>query len=159
MSSEEPDSSESETDRPEVETADGRDEEPESVEPAAVEDIDSGATTDGVTDEEQTWGVLLHASAFCGLLVPFGNVLGPLLVWLIKRDESRFIDESGKNALNFQLTWTMLMLGALLSLLVGVGLLLVPAVGVAWLVIVVLATVRASEKEVYEYPLTLDLVD
>lgn len=53
----------------------------------------------------------------------------------------------------------MLMLGALLSLLIGVRVLLVPVIGVAWLVIVVLATVRASEKEMYEYLLTLDLLD
>jgi uncharacterized Tic20 family protein len=112
-----------------------------------------------VTDDEQTWAVILHASAFTGLMVPFGNVLGPLLVWLIKKDESAFIDESGKAALNFQLTWTMLMLGALVTLLVGIGFLLVPVVAVAWIVIVVLATVRASDREVYDYPLTLDLID
>jgi hypothetical protein len=112
-----------------------------------------------VTDDEQTWAVILHASAFSGLVVPFGNVLGPLLVWLIKKDESPFLDASGKEAVNFQLTWTILLLGALLSILVGIGFLLVPIIAVAWIVLVVLGTVRASEKEIYDYPLTLDLID
>ena len=111
-----------------------------------------------VSDDEKTWGVLVHASALSGLFVPFGNVLGPLVVWLLKKDESRFVDESGREALNFQLTWTGLMFVALLTVVVGIGLLLVPLLGLAWLVLVVLATVRASEREVYDYPLTLDLL-
>ncbi len=157
MVSEESDPPDSGVERADTETLDSQDS--ESADVGAGTDVSTDSAVESVSDEEQTWGVLLHASAFSGLVVPFGNVLGPLLVWLIKRDESTFIEESGKDALNFQLTWTMLMLGALLSLLVGVGFLLVPLVGVAWLVIVVLATVRASEREVYEYPLTLDLID
>ncbi|MFC6865486.1 DUF4870 domain-containing protein [Halomicroarcula sp. GCM10025817] len=131
----------------------------ETVSADATATPDTASETRVVTDDEQTWAVILHASAFTGLMVPFGNVLGPLLVWLIKKDESAFIDESGKAALNFQLTWTMLMLVALLTLLVGIGFLLVPVVAVAWIVIVVLATVRASDREVYDYPLTVDLID
>jgi uncharacterized Tic20 family protein len=140
----------------------------EEFDPAetASSEADAGSDTseaagaeNSVTDDEQTWAVVLHASAFSGLVVPFGNIFGPLLVWLIKKDESEFIDESGKEALNFQLTWTMLLLGALLSLLVGIGFLLVPLLAVAWIVIVVLATVRASERVVYDYPLTVDLID
>ncbi|MFC7020853.1 MULTISPECIES: DUF4870 domain-containing protein [Haloarcula] len=151
-----------------------RDDEPGLSDPSSDDTDDETVSTDAtatsdaaaetsethvVTDDEQTWAVILHASAFTGLVVPFGNVLGPLLVWLIKKDESAFIDESGKAALNFQLTWTMLMLVALLTLLVGIGFLLVPVVAVAWIVIVVLATVRASDREVYDYPLTVDLID
>jgi hypothetical protein len=109
-------------------------------------------------DDELTWAVLIHVSGLSGLLVPFGNVVFPLTLWLIKRDESEFLDASGKAALNFQLTWTVLLVGALLSLVVGVGLLLVPLLAVAWLVLVVVGTARASEGEVYDYPLTLELI-
>jgi uncharacterized Tic20 family protein len=52
-----------------------------------------------VSDDEQTWRILAHAAAFVGLVVPFGNVLGPLVVWLVKKDESRFVDENGKQSL------------------------------------------------------------
>lgn len=111
-----------------------------------------------VSSDDRTWASLAHASAFAGLFVPFGNVLGPLLVWLVKREDSRFVDDNGKEALNFQITWTVLMAVALLTVLVGVGLVLVPIVALAWVVLVVLATVRASDEEVYDYPLTFDLV-
>lgn len=115
-------------------------------------------TWNDVDGDERTWAILVHASAFAGLFVPFGNVLGPLVVWLIKREESEFVDENGKRALNFQVTWTVIIVLALFSLLVGVGLVLVPLVALAWVILVVVATVRASENEVYDYPLTVDLV-
>lgn len=128
---------------------------------SAVADESPGSETEdepAVSDDEQTWGVLVHVSALAGLFVPFGNILGPLIVWLVKKDESRFVDENGKRALNFQVTWTVIMFVALLSILVGVGLLVAPVVALAWIVLVVIATVRASEKQVYDYPLTVDLV-
>jgi uncharacterized Tic20 family protein len=111
-----------------------------------------------VSSDERTWAILAHASAFAGFFVPFGNILAPLLVWLIKREESEFVDANGKQALNFQMTWTVIIVFALFSLVVGVGLVLVPIVALAWVILVVLATVRASENEVYDYPLTVDLV-
>jgi len=124
-------------------------------------DEDPGAGADltyDVSSDERTWGVITHAAAFVGFAVPFGNVLGPLLVWLIKKDESRFLDANGKQALNFQITWTILIVISLLTLLIGIGLIIVPVVMLAWLIFVVLAMIRASENQVYDYPLTIDLV-
>lgn len=112
----------------------------------------------GVSSDDTTWGVIVHVSAFVGIFIPFGNVLGPLVVWLIKKDESEFVDASGKQALNFQITWTILLLIALVTILVGIGLLLVPILGIAWLIIVVLAAIRTSNGEVYDYPLKIDLI-
>lgn len=80
------------------------------------------------------------------------------MVWLVKKDESRFVDANGKQAVNFQLTWTVFIVVAFLTLLVGIGLVLVPIVVLAWLVLVILAMIRASDEEVYDYPLTIDLV-
>lgn len=112
----------------------------------------------GIRSDERTWGIVVHAAAFAGAFVPFGNILGPLVVWLIKKDDSEFVDENGKQALNFQLTWTAILLVALLSVFVFLGFLLVPLVLLAWLIFVVLAMIRASEEEVYDYPLTIDFV-
>lgn len=133
---------------------DAPDRDVDSAEPA---DEQSGVGYE-VTDDEQTWGILAHAAAFTGLVIPFGNILGPLLVWLIKRDESRFVDENGKEAVNFQITWTVLMFFAFLAVFVAVGLVLVPLIALAWLILVVVGTARASDREVYDYPLTVDIV-
>lgn len=123
------------------------------------EEVDGGSGVPyDVTSSDRTWGILVHAAAFAGFLVPFGNILGPLLVWAIKKDESRFVDENGKQAVNFQITWTVLLFVAALSIFVLVGLILVPLVALAWFVLIVIAIIRASNDEVYEYPLTLELV-
>ena len=111
-----------------------------------------------VSEEDRTWGILAHAGGFAGLAVPFGNVLAPLVVWLVKKDESRFVDENGKRALNFQLTWSVILLVTALSVLVGVGLVLFPLAMLAWLILTVLGTVKASESKVYDYPLTIHFV-
>jgi len=123
------------------------------------EAIPETAPEHAVSESEQTWAILTHASGLLGLVVPLGNILGPLLLWLIKREESAFVDESGKAALNFQITWTLLLFLALLSLVVGIGLLLVPAVALAWLILVVIGTARASDREVYDYPLTIEFIE
>jgi len=111
-----------------------------------------------VDSDDRTWAVIAHASAFAGFVVPFGNVLGPLLVWTIKRDESQFVAENSREAVNFQLSWTIWLVAAALSILVLVGLVLLPVLALVWVVLVAVATVRASEDEVYDYPLTLDFV-
>ena len=90
---------------------------------------------------------------------PFGNVVAPLVVWLAKRDENRFVDENGVRALNFQLTWSIILLASALSVLVAVGVVLFPLAMLAWLILTVLGTVKASEGEVYDYPLTIHFVD
>ena len=133
-----------------------------ATEPGADEPS-AGATADvpspDVSDEGRTWGVLAHAGGFAGLAVPFGNVLAPLVVWLAKKDECRFVDENGVRALNFQLTWSIILLATALSVLVAVGVVLFPLALLAWLILTVLGTVKASDGEVYDYPLTIHFVD
>lgn len=124
-----------------------------------VEETDVGAGVRyDVSSDDRTWGILAHASAFVGFLFPFGNILGPLLVWAIKKDESQFVDENGKQALNFQITWTVWLLLSALSVLLVIGLVVLPLVALAWLILVIIAIIRASENQVYDYPLTFDLI-
>ena len=118
---------------------------------------------DGLTNDDRTWGVLAHAAAFAGFVVPFGNVLGPLLVWAIKKDESQFVAENARRALNFQVTWLLLTLFGIAVLIVATiiaGVAVPPGlffVALAWLlvplVLLVIAIIRVSDGEVYRYPL------
>lgn len=102
--------------------------------------------------DERNLGMLCH------LLGIFTGFLGPLILWLVKKGESTFLDEQGKEALNFQIT---LMLGYLLSgllTMVIIGLLLLPLILIGGIVFCVIAAVKASKGEVYRYPLTLRLL-
>ena len=118
---------------------------------------------DGLSSDDRTWGVLAHAAAFAGFVVPFGNVLGPLLVWIMKKDESQFVAENARRALNFQVTWLLLTLFGIAVLIVATitaGVAVPPGfffVALAWLlvplVLIVIAIIRVSDGEVYRYPL------
>jgi len=59
------------------------------------------------TKDDRTWAMLCHLSGLAGYVVPFGNIFGPLIIWLIKRDQSWFVDDQGKEALNFQISWAI----------------------------------------------------
>lgn len=112
----------------------------------------------GISTDERTWAILVHASAFVGMVFPFGHIIAPLVIWLIKRHDSPFVDANGKQAVNFQLSMTVYGLIAALLILVVIGFVLVPLVIIAWFVLVILATLRAGNDEVFEYPLTIRFV-
>ncbi|MCX7847239.1 MAG: DUF4870 domain-containing protein [bacterium] len=106
-----------------------------------------------LSKDEITWATLCHLAALAGFIIPFGNLLGPLVVWLVKKNEFPFVDEQGKEALNFQILVTIALLLASLTLFICVGVVLVPAVAIAALIFVIVAAVRVSNGENYRYPI------
>ena len=111
------------------------------------------------TENERTWGMLAHLSALAGLVMPLvGIVLGPLLVWLTRRDESEFVAAHAKEALNFNISVLLGALACMLLMLVFIGFLLGTALFVAWLVMMLIAAIKASEGQSYRYPFSLRLV-
>ncbi len=102
--------------------------------------------------------MLTHLTAFAGIFVPLGNIWGPLVVWLIKKDESREVDLHGKESLNFQISATIYLVVAAILTIVLVGFLLMLGLVVFWLVVVIVASVRANSGELYRYPLTIRFI-
>ncbi len=102
---------------------------------------------------------MCHASALLGLFFHFlGHILGPLAVWLLKRGDSPEIDAHGKESLNFQIS--MLIYDAIAAILciflIGIPILI--ALWVANTVLVIIASVKASEGKFYQYPFTIRLI-
>lgn len=112
----------------------------------------------GVSPEQRTWAMLGHLSAFAGFVIPFGNILGPLVIWLIKKDSMPFAAEQAKEALNFNITFSILAIvcSALIFVLIGIPLLVL--LGIAWLVLAIVAAVKANTGVAYRYPFCLRLV-
>lgn len=113
----------------------------------------------GQKSDTRTWAMACHLlalSAYVG--VPLGNIIGPLVVWLIKREDDPFIDHNGKESLNFQISMTIYGLVAGLLVFVLIGFLLVPAVLIVDLVFTIIAAVKTSNGETYRYPLTIRFV-
>ena len=110
------------------------------------------------TKDDRTWALLAHLSALSGYVIPFGHIVGPLIVWLIKKDQSWFVNDQGKEALNFQISVTIYLIISAVLVFVVVGILLLIAVAIGALILVIVAAVRANEGVTYRYPLTLRLI-
>lgn len=109
--------------------------------------------------ESRMWAMLAHLSAFSGFVIPFGNIIGPLVIWLVKRDEMSFVNDQAKEALNFNISMTIYMMVSMVLAFVLIGIPLLIVLGIAWLVLVILAAVKANEGMAYRYPLTLRLIN
>jgi uncharacterized Tic20 family protein len=108
----------------------------------------------------RTWTVLCHASALLGLFFHFlGHIFGPLIVWLLKRGDAPEIDAHGKESLNFQLSMLIYDAVAFILCFVLIG---IPILIVLWVlntVLVIVASIKASEGQLYRYPLTIRFVN
>lgn len=103
--------------------------------------------------------MLCHLAALVGLLGNgIGFLLGPLAVWLVKRDTDPFVDENGKEAVNFQIT--VLIAGAVSAVLVLVviGILMLIVIGIAAVVLPIVVGLKARAGEVYRYPMTIRFI-
>ncbi len=109
--------------------------------------------------QARNWGMLCHLTALAALLgIPFGHLLGPLVVWLIKKNEYPFVDEQGKESLNFQISVTIYSLPLFILIFVLVGIPLLIALFVVDVILVIVAAVKASNGESYRYPLTIRFI-
>jgi len=108
--------------------------------------------------QERTWAMLCHLSALAMFIFPFGNIIGPLVIWLIKKDESEFVDDQGKESLNFQISFTIYCIIAAFLILVIIGIFILIALGVLFLVLVIIATVKANSGEKFRYPLSIRFI-
>ena len=109
-------------------------------------------SNDTISKDERTWGMLCHLIAFSGVVVPLGSIIGPLVIWLIKKDEMPFVDDQGKESLNFQITMLIAVIISAILTVVVIGFLLLAVLGIFWLVVVIMAAIKANEGVAYRYP-------
>ncbi len=106
----------------------------------------------------RTYVILMHVSQFLGLVIPFGSIIAPLILWAVKRTESSDVDEHGKEILNFQITYSIYTLISFVLIFVLIGILLAPIVFIAELVCIIVGIVNASNGKLYRYPLTIRFI-
>ncbi len=130
---------------------------PESAAPPAVI---------GLSSEERMWAMFGHLSALTGLLTGgIGYIVGPLIIWQVKKDTMPFAASEAKEALNFNISWLLwaLILGAVtfVLMLFVIGVLLLPVLaglGIAWVVFTIIGGLKANEGKPYRYPLTIRFI-
>jgi uncharacterized Tic20 family protein len=122
-------------------------------------DVDAEPASD-----EKTWAMLCHLSGFLGyfVVIPFASIIGPLVVWLLKKDSSAFVDAHGKDAINFQITisiiyaFTWFLFFTIVFTLVA--LLFFPVLGLWMIVLVIVGAIKALNGEYFRYPLTIRFI-
>lgn len=108
--------------------------------------------------EARQWAMFAHLSALIGFIIPFGSLIGPLVIWQIKKGEFPFVDDQGKEALNFQITVAIAVVVCIILMFVLIGMLLLPLVGLAALVFTIIGGIKANSGETYRYPFALRLI-
>ena len=111
-----------------------------------------------MSSEERNMAMLCHLSSFLGFIVPFGNILGPVLVWGLAREKYPLVDDQGKESMNFQISIAIysLISGLLIFVLIGIFLLIV--VVLFCLINVIRAAISANKGEKFRYPLCVRLI-
>lgn len=102
--------------------------------------------------EARKWALIAHLSGFLGCLIPFGSLIGPLLVWQLKKDQDVFIDDQGKEAMNFQISVAIAALISVLLMVIVIGFLLIWVVIIGAVILMIIAAIKANEGTAYRYP-------
>jgi uncharacterized Tic20 family protein len=110
------------------------------------------------TAEEKQWAMFAHLSALLGFLIPLGSIVAPLVIWQMKKNEMPFVDDQGKEAVNFQITVFIAVVVAALLCIVLIGFLLLPIIGIGALILIIMAGLKANNGEAYRYPFALRLI-
>jgi uncharacterized Tic20 family protein len=108
--------------------------------------------------DARMFGMLAHISSLAGLVIPFGNIIGPLIIWLMKKDQYSFVNDQGKESLNFQITVTIAAVIAGLTICIGIGVFLLPLVLLAGAIMAIIAGIKANEGVAYRYPFTIRII-
>jgi len=112
----------------------------------------------GLSETERNWAMLCHLSAFAGFFFPFGGIIGPLICWLTRKDESAWVNENGKASMNFELSVLLYIVLAIPLCFIIIGIPIVVFLGVLKIVCIVIASIKASKGEKFKYPLAIPFI-
>jgi len=109
------------------------------------------------SEAARSWCIGLHLSGLSGLILSFAlaHIVVPLVIWLVKRSDSPEIDATGKEVLNFQISYTIYFALSVMLWVILVGIPISIVIGIVWLVCIVIAAVKTSNGEPYSYPFTI----
>jgi len=113
---------------------------------------------DAPSNEAKQWAFFAHLSALVGFVIPFGSLLGPLIIWQMKKNEMPFVDDQGREALNFQITMAIAFVVCCVLMLILIGFLLAAIVGLVDIIYTIIAAIAANNGQTYRYPLNLRLI-
>lgn len=108
--------------------------------------------------DARMWAMFCHLSALAGFIIPFGNVIGPVILWSLKKDEFELVEDQGKEALNFQISILIYLFASAILIIAVIGILLLIGVALFCLIFTIIAAIKANEGEKYRYPLCIRII-
>lgn len=111
-----------------------------------------------LSESERNWAMLCHLSAFAGFIFPFGGIIGPIIFWLSRKDDSRWVDVNGKASLNFQLSILLYIILAIPLCLIIIGIPIIVFLGLLKIICIVIASIKAARGEYFKYPLSIPFI-
>jgi len=111
-----------------------------------------------LSETERNWAMLCHLSAFAGYFFPFGGIIGPLICWLTRKDESQWVDQNGKQSMNFQLSILLYMVLSIPLFFILIGIPIFIFLGFLEVICIIIASVKASKGEEFKYPVTIPFI-
>lgn len=112
-----------------------------------------------INKNARMWAMICHLAGLAGIILPgAGNIVAPLIIWQIKKDDNPFIDEQGKEAVNFQISMSIYFIASLFLCVICVGAFLLVATIIVFFVFLLIAAVKANNGYHYRYPLTIRFV-
>lgn len=111
-------------------------------------------------DDARMWAALCHIAALAMFIgIPFGNIIGPLIVWLFKGKSDAFVDDQGREAMNFNITMVLYYLIGIALVFVFIGIFVLIILSIMHLVFIIIAAIKARDGIAYRYPFTFRLID
>ena len=122
--------------------------------------MDDNQKVEVITDnkDHRTWAMLCHLSSFAALLIHYETIIGPLIVWLAKKDEMPLVAEHGRKSLNFQLTMMIAYIISFLLMFVVIGVILLPVIAIFAFIMVVVSAIKANDGKEVDYPLSIEFI-
>ncbi len=118
----------------------------------------SPSVNTGIPKEERNWAMFCHLSAMLVYIFPYAHIIAPLVLWLMKRDTSPFVNDQGKEALNYNLSIMIYMTVAAIFSCFYIGIPFLVGLALFDLIIMIVAAIRASNGEYYRYPITIRFI-
>jgi uncharacterized protein len=118
----------------------------------------SGAGAPAPNRDQNMWAMLCHLSALAGFVIPLGNIIGPLVIWLIKKDEYALVNDQGKEALNFQISMTIYYIVAAILIIILIGIVLLVGLAIFSLIVTIIAMIKANDGVAYRYPMCIRFI-
>jgi uncharacterized Tic20 family protein len=120
--------------------------------------MEKAKPVDKATKDERMWAMFCHLSALTLFIIPFGNIIAPMVIWIIKKDEFPLVEDQGKEVLNFQISLTIYVIISAILTVVVIGIPLLIGLVVFGVIVTIIAVIKVNEGEKYRYPLAIRFV-